>query len=207
MESHRDLGVVVDSRLRFHAHVRIVVQKAAGLCNNMLRSTVNRNSNFMITLFVSHIRPILDYCSTVWCVGYLEDLRLLESVQRRWTRQVAGLSAMSYGDRLRALDLYSIRGRFLRSDLIKYWKILCCDTAGCDLSAMFQRSEVGWTRGHRHKLVMPRCNTDVRKKFFNVRCIGVWNSLPSHVVESSSVNVFKSSLAEFLGDQLFDGWQ
>ena len=47
--------------------------------------------------------------------------------------------------------------------------------AGCDLTVMFQRSLEEQTRGHRFRLVMPCCNTDVRKRFFNVRCIMVWN--------------------------------
>ena len=66
VESQRDLGVVVDSSLKFHSQVRNVVHKASGLSSNLLRSTVNRSPEFMIALFISHIRPILDYCSTVF---------------------------------------------------------------------------------------------------------------------------------------------
>ncbi len=158
----------------------------------------------MVTLFTTHIRPLLDYCSTVWCVGYVDDLNLLESVQRRWTKQVVGMSELDYGARLRALDLFSIRGRFLRSDLIKYWKILCSDSEGYDLSVMFQRSLLEHARGHRHRLLMPICATDIRKKFFNVRNIMLWNSLPSVVVDSATLSGFKGSLAAFLGDALYD---
>ena len=39
-------------------------------------------------------------------------------------------------------------------------------------------------------------------RFFNVCCKGVWNGLPSGVVESRSLSSFKSALAEFLGDSL-----
>ena len=30
----------------------------------------------------------MDFGSSVWNVGSLSDIRLLESVQRRWTRQI-----------------------------------------------------------------------------------------------------------------------
>jgi hypothetical protein len=203
-EAHRDLGVLVDTKLKFHVHVRDVVRKAAGLCNSLLRSTVNRTPQFMVTLFVTHVRPILDYCSTVWCVGYAGDLNLLEAVQRRWTKQVEGLQNVEYGARLRTLGLFSVQGRFLRSDLIKYWRILCSDSAGYDLSIMFRRAVHVGTRGHSHRLVIPLCASDMRKRFFNVRRIKVWNSLPSAVVESLSLSGFKGSLAQFLGDELFD---
>jgi hypothetical protein len=204
VQVHRDLGVHVDVSLRFHEHVRGVVRRAAGLCSDLLRSTVNRSPDFMIALFVTHVRPILDYCSCVWNLGYVQDMNLLESVQRRWTKQVRGLSELSYRDRLTTLGLFSIRGRLLRTDLIKYWRILCCDTEGFDLSILFQRSLDGRTRGHRHKLLLPLCSVDIAKRFFNVRCIKIWNELPADVVESSGVSAFKARLAEYLGDRLFE---
>ena len=50
----------------------------------------------MTSLFIMHVRPILDYCSCVWNTGYSRDLKLLESVQRRWTKNAAGLESMNY---------------------------------------------------------------------------------------------------------------
>ena len=97
----------------------------------------------MVALFTTHVRPILDYCSGVWHVGYAGDVILLESVQRRWTKKMEGLSNLSYGERLRALNLFSIQDRLLRSDLIKYWKIICGDSAGFDFWGSL--SEVCWT--------------------------------------------------------------
>ena len=95
------------------------MRKAAGLASNLLRFTVNRSPEFMVVLFVSHIRPISDYCSCIWNVGHVSDLALLETVQRRWAKNVVGFSNLSYAERLRSLNLFSIKGRLLRSDLIR----------------------------------------------------------------------------------------
>lgn len=85
-------GVMMDVGLRFHRHARFVVGKAAGLSfNNLLRSTVSRSSEFMILLFVTRTGSIFDYCSCVWNVGHVGDCELLESVQRRWTKEIEGL--------------------------------------------------------------------------------------------------------------------
>jgi hypothetical protein len=204
VNSHRDLGVLVDTKLRFHLHVKQVVGKAAALANSLLRSTVCRSAEFMISLFVSHIRPILDYCSTLFHTGYVGDLRLLESVQRRWTKQVEGMSDLDYSARLRQLNLFSVKGRLLRSDLIKYWKILCVQEDGPDLSVMFQRAPDGRTRGHPYKLLCPRSSSDMKSRFFFARCVQLWNGLPSEVVLSSTLSSFKNSLVLFLGDMMFD---
>ena len=91
MTCHKDLGVVIATGLKFHCHVSELVPKAAGLPTSLLRATVNRNPEFMITLFVTHIRPIADCCSTLWNVGYAGYLSLLESVQRRWTKNIDGM--------------------------------------------------------------------------------------------------------------------
>ena len=38
---------------------------------------------------------------------------------------------------------------------------------------------------------------DVRKYSFTQRIVNIWNSLPEHVVNSSSVNSFKNNLDKF----------
>ena len=106
--------------LEFHDHIRTLSHKAGGLAYSFLKSTVCRSPEFMV---FTHIRPLLEYCSCVWNTGYAQDLKLLESVQRRWTKRIDGLRSLSYDDRLRALNLYSAQGRLLRADLIQYWKI------------------------------------------------------------------------------------
>ena len=115
--------MLVDTDLKFHKHIRSAVHKAGRLAQDFLKSTVCRKPDFMLFLLTTHIRPIIEYCSCIWNTGYQGDLRLLESVQRRWTKQIESLEGLEYGDRLRALNLYSLQGRLIRADLIRYWKI------------------------------------------------------------------------------------
>ncbi|KAK4309434.1 hypothetical protein Pmani_018931 [Petrolisthes manimaculis] len=89
--SHKDLGVMVDNKLRFHPHIRQTMAGAGGVASNLLKSTVCRSLSFMKTLFISDVRPLLDFASPVWNTGFLGDMRLLESVQRRWTKQVGDM--------------------------------------------------------------------------------------------------------------------
>ena len=63
LTSYIDLGVTVDRDLNFHCHVRILVCRAPGLASNLLRLTGNRSPEFMVSLFITHVRLILDYCS------------------------------------------------------------------------------------------------------------------------------------------------
>ena len=51
------------------------------------------------------------------------DLRVLESVQCRWTKRVSGMSGLDYRTRLQLLNQYSVQGRLLRGDMIQFWKM------------------------------------------------------------------------------------
>ena len=50
------------------------------------------------------------------------------------------------------------------------------------------------TRGHKLKIHTPRTGSVTRRKFFDIRVIDKWNSLPESVVCSENVNMFKNKL-------------
>ena len=70
---YKDPGVYVDVKLRFHEHVNLVVGRASSMISDLLRCTVGRSTEFMVSLCVSHVRPLLGYGSCVWNVKYLSD--------------------------------------------------------------------------------------------------------------------------------------
>ena len=170
---------------------------------SFLKSTVCRSPDFMTFLLTTHIRPILEYCSCLWHTGYITDLRLLEGVQRRWTKHIDGMSMLSYAERLHALQLFSVKGCLLRADLIYCWKLFngkCC----LSVEDLFQLSTHTHTRGHCHKIFAQFARTDVRRRFFSVRCVPLWNSLPADVVCAPDLSTFKRMLTTCLRDQLYN---
>ena len=206
VSSHTDLGVLVDSDLKFHCHISRTSKRSAALALNVLKSTACRSPEFMMPIFSTHIRPIMEYCSCLWNTGYIGDVRALESVQRLWTKQVSGLRDMDYGTRLKELNQYSVFGRLLRADLIYYWKLFhgkCALTP----SDLFTTSCYQGTRGHRFKVNVPRSVTDIRRRSFAVRSIVAWNQLPDDVVATANLTLFKQKLANTLGDSLFAYYQ
>ena len=202
VSSASDLGVLVDSGLKFHAHVRTVSHKAGGLAYSLLKSTVCRSRPFMLFLLTVHIRPLLEYCSCVWHTGFVQDLKMLENVQRRWTKRIDGMGSLSYAERLRILNLYSIQGRLLRADLIMCWKVFH-DQSCISPADLFQQPHQSRTRGHRYKIFLPTTRTDIRKRFFTVRCIAAWNSLSSDTVCATTLSSFKHGLDRDINEALY----
>ena len=115
----------------------------------------------MLTLYVPHIRPIIEYGSCVWNVGYLKGEPRLERLRRKRTREINGLTGLDYASRLQKIGLYSIKGRLLRIDLIQIWKAFHSDV-DIGLSDIFEYVRNTRTRGHAYKLYIPLCRKDVK---------------------------------------------
>ena len=118
------------------------------------------------------------------------------------TAEVDGLRRLEYGERLRVLGLFSIKGRFLRLDLVKIWKSFHSEV-DVGLLDLFEHAGGGVTRGHRFKLSIPVCRSEIWRRMFGIRCVTIWNSLPAPLVECKSVEGFKCGLDMFLGGALY----
>ena len=110
---------------------------------------------------------------------------------------------MSYGERLRVLDMYSVKGRLLRNDIIKYWKIF---HRQCSISPedVFVPAPQTGNRGHSFKIFHSFSHYECRKRFFSVRGVSLWNSLPENIVQLDSLNIFKTELHNFIGNKLYE---
>ena len=79
--SHIDLGVTVDTSLKFLHHISPVVHKSTGLCQSFLKATVCHKPKFMLFFYMTHVRPIM------WCDGYAScvwNTRLCGRFAKAW---------------------------------------------------------------------------------------------------------------------------
>ena len=163
-KSHSDLGITVNRNLKFHDHINKTANTCNAIATNMFSLTLCREPKFLMSIYTSLIRPKLEYGSCLWNSEYLGDLAVLERVQKRWTRKIAGLEELPYKERLKQLDLFSVQSRLLRADMIFVWKIFNSDSA-IKPEQLFSLDLSG-RRGHSRKLFVPRVNLEMRKKSF-----------------------------------------
>jgi len=105
---------------------------------------------------------------------------------------VKGLKNKPYSERLALLHPSSLMKRRLRGDLIRAYRIL----KGIDKEDIEHFSELydggGYDLcGQNLKVKVQRSRLQLRQGFFSQSVVCVWNSLPSSVIEASSVTIFK----------------
>ena len=114
-------------------HVSYIYKKAYCSINVLFRCFHTANTVALIRGYKSFIRPVLEYCSTVWnpyiharhFIGMTDQL---ENVQRYFTRRVYYRCKLEckhdYPDRLVHLQLESLELRRLYNDITMVYKIV-----------------------------------------------------------------------------------
>ena len=109
---------------------------------------------------------------------------------------IPGMKSLSY-EQLRTLGLYSLEFRRMRGDLIETYRILR-GLDRMDVERMFPLVGKTITRGHNLRLKGRSFKTEMRRNFFSLRVMNLWNSLPQKAVEAKSLTVFKTEIYRFL---------
>ena len=113
----KDLGVIMSQDLKFHDHCSAVSNKAHSVCGLILRCFVTKSPDFMVKMFITFARSILEYCSPAWSPYHICDIDKIENVQRRFTKRISGLYETPYLDRLAFLKLESLETRRIKFDI------------------------------------------------------------------------------------------
>ena len=192
----RDLGVIVDSNLKFSEQCSIAVKNANSTLGIIRRHIKSRKKNIILKLYKTLVRPKLEYCVQAWCPYLKKDIEIIERVQHRATKLISECAGLTYNNRLDRTNLITLEKRRMRGDLIQVFKLLK-GIDKIDYNNFFQLTGNSKTRGHRFKIVKVRSRLDIRNKFFSQRVVNSWNMLPADVVEAETVNSFKNRLDKF----------
>jgi len=128
------------------------------------------------------------------------DVRRIESGQATYTRLVCrklNIKYESYKHRLRLFNLDTLETRRIKYDLILIFKTIhnLIDLQFDDFFSISPSLKLYQLRRHKLHLNMPTPPaTSTRINFFSYRTISTWNNLPSEIVMSKSLVLFKKKL-------------
>ena len=150
-------------------------------------------------IFQLYVKPILIYASPSWSPWQRYLLADIESVQRRFTKCLQKLSNLSYSDRLRYLDLLSLKSTHIEADLITTYKIvhnlisIVLNEVGLSLSKNKTRSA---RRKFEHKV---HHSNIIASKYMH-KLTPFWKSLPDGLITANKLSAFKKQIRSWLKD-------
>ena len=192
-EEEKDLGVIFDKTLVFDVHVEKCINKANGMIGLIKRTFTYLDKDVFLKLYKALVRPHLEYGNIIWHPKLKRQSIAIERVQRRATRLLKDCTGLSYSERLRYLNLHSLKGRRLRGDLIETYKIYH-GLVDVEWSTFFAAPTVDRTRNSEGKIFVKQARTNLRSNVYSQRVVQYWNSLPYTFKHAKSLNSFKNLL-------------
>ena len=174
VDAVKDLGITISNDLSTKTHVNNVVRTANKVLYTIKRTIKDLNAASGPLLYKSLVRPVLEYANAAWVPHTINEVELLEKVQRRATRWMCA-RGMDYEARLRYLNLPTLTYRRRRGDVIEVFKYF--KNPSVYNSFKFTLS-TGVTRGHTLKVLKQRWRTNLGGRALSNRVVNDWNSLP-----------------------------
>jgi len=189
----KDLGVTFDTLLTFDSHIENIISKANQMLGLIKRTFSYLNKDIFTKLYKSLVRPHLEYGNAIWHPFLKRQSIVIEKVQRRATKLLRECHSMSYSQRLTYLELFSLKGRRVRGDLIETYKIFN-KLVDVDPGRILALPKLECTRNSQRKIYVNHCNTNKRKNTFSNRVAPFWNPLPDTFKFAPTTNGFKNLL-------------
>ena len=192
--SLRNLGVLFDSKLNWKEQVSSICNKAYSLLyrlNFFRKSTTFRLRKHLIE---SLLFPLVDYCSLVICDLSGELNTKLQKVINSGIRYVFGIRKREHISPYRtSLEWLSTKGRRDYFAAVLLYRLFGNDSKLPQYLRNRYLSNVSTkpTKGERPPLVIPSFRSEFLERSFYVTTSYLWNSLPSALRASNSLNSFK----------------
>lgn len=202
VESIRDLGVIMDSRLNFNEHISLAVSKAFSVLGFVRRhSTFITDIYALKALYCSLVRSILEYAAPVWAPHQVTQILKIERVQKYFIRfalrQLPWENSSElppYNSRCLLIDLETLSARRTKLQRVFIFDLL---TNRIDCSALLNSLNINVPsrilRSH-NALVLPvsRTNYGFNNPFYV--CIRAFNTIFHLFDFDISKNVFVSRI-------------
>ena len=184
--SFKYLGVLLNHDLTWSGHTMMVCNKARKILGLIYRKFYNASSNTLLQLYISSVRPHLEYASPVWSPHLAKDTDLIEGVQKFALRIASKQWSKSYYDLLRYFKIPTLEKRRNDARLVKIIHKYCYFPGNIfDFITLPLHQNL-----HSLTLNLPFTRTNAFTYSFIPFTIKLWNQLDSTTVSASSLQSF-----------------
>ena len=193
------LGVLLSSDMSWSPHISAICSKARKVIGLLYRRFYSMsNMDTLIQLYVSLVRPHLEYACSVWAPASHKDIDSLEGLQKFAFRMATHNWNLNYQDLLSLVDLPTLESRRLQLKLGHLFKIvhgLCFFPSG--IVSFREQIHHSCRSIHPLTLQQPFAHTQAYSQSFVPHTCSLWNSLPYEVVSLPSFVSFKRCIQNY----------
>ena len=196
LNSIKDLGISYSKDLSLNEHITRTTSKAYQIIGFICKNFETPSAK--IILFKTFARPLLEYCSFLFCNLNKYDITRIERVQRRLTKRILGYDCTSsYISRCENLGIKPLWFRRLKLNLIFFYKILHKNSS--TLTNLNYATDLNYSlRNSTHRVVTHFSKNNSRFYFFLNMYSAIWNRLPELMRSCNSITKFKSLIDEYI---------
>ena len=189
----KDLGITISKDFTYHQHIKEIISAAAKKLFIFRTCFHSRNILIIKKLFITYIRPSLEYGSVLWNPWSNHEIEQLENIQHKFM-SLTYKHHVNYDQQLIDFDLPSLKRRRDEIDLKLYHSILHSKTR-IQPTSLFNLNTRIPRRTNSLAITTPICGTSSYLHSFRVRAIHRWNQLPDNVVLIENSSTFAKIIA------------
>ena len=193
------LGVIISDDLCWSKQVAAVVTRSRKILGVIFRKFYPWcDTSTLLKLYTAYVKPHLQYCSFVWDPPLLKDQQALEKVQKFALRMCYKRWSATYPELLGISKLPTLSVERLYSKLCHLYKIKNHLTAFPNILEDMPAPPMHLRNRHNQSLFVPYARTNYFLHSFIPSACRTWNSLPSFIVQSATLQSFKRHIQQFL---------
>ena len=194
----KDLGIMITPDLKWSQHVSYIYNQASVRSYQILKGFDTRVLSTLVKLFITYVRPKLEYNSSLWSPYLEKDKQKIERVQKLYTKRICcrcNIKNSGYKDRLKKLNLQPLEERRIMFDLISFYKIIN-NLSTLKFDDYFKYRSIPYNcRGNPIKIdTIDDFKSQQWRNTFFARVPKYWNFLPQEIASCSNLGNFKQKL-------------
>ena len=196
VKSHTYLGVKLASNLRWNHHINDISLKARKKLNAMVPFKYKLDRKSLETMYLSFVRPTMEYAQVVWGGTYDSDMVKLERIQVDAMRLITGATARSNIAKLYSeTNFQTFESRTNDAMLCMMYKIVH-RSAPPYLTNILELNDANprYSMRNRDAIKIPHCRLSLFQRSFFPYTIKLWNKLPVNTQNIPTYESFKNHL-------------
>ena len=200
-DTHKHLGLTFSDNCKWHKHIDNIILSGSKLLGIMRKLKFTVRHKTLNQIYVSFLRPILEYASVVWDNCTFNEKDKLEKIQIEAGRIVTGLTrSTSLYNLFRELGWLTLSERRKYQNLVLAFKITH-DMVPQYLSSLFPQNvgnSVSYNLRNNDDFVLLPCRTTLFENSCVPSLISLWNQLPLNLRHLPTISSFKREISNYI---------